>query len=83
MHVHLTGKSGKHSFQTFAFKASVDLPGLSFAHLKEDVLVKRFFQASRILIKTSSTSMFANETSKASTKCQRVTSNQRELLLSV
>ena len=45
MHVHLTGKSGKHSFQTFAFKASVELPGLSFAHLKEDVLVQRFFSS--------------------------------------
>jgi len=29
--------------QTFAFE-SVDLPGLSFAHLKEDVLVQRFFK---------------------------------------
>ena len=79
----LDWKRGKHSFQTFAFKPSVDLPGLSFTHLKEDVLVQLFFQTSRLLIKTSSTSMFASETSKFSTKCQRVTSNQRELLWSV
>ena len=81
----LDWKRGKHSFQTFAFKASVDLPGLSFTHLKENVLVQRFFQASRLSVKisSSSTSMSANETSQPSTKRQRVTSNQRELLWSV
>ena len=81
----LDWKRGKHSFQTFAFKPSVDLPGLSFTHLKEDVLVQLFFQSSRLSVKisSSSTSMSANETSKPSTKRQRVTSNQRELLWSV
>ena len=49
--------------------SSVDLPGFSFAPLKEDVLVKRIFQACRLLVKisSSSTSMSANEKSKPST----------------